>query len=153
MNDRRMDRIRLTFSTSGPVRAAALAALALLVSACFPNPQPANPTHTGHWAVRSPESLPLDVVEYTWTFFNAGRHIRLTGRVRNNSDQAHQAVTLELTLTDEIGKVVAEGQTHVFPAYLPAGSEGSFELVSLVSSAGRNLSAGRLLTSARALPR
>jgi hypothetical protein len=121
--------------------------------ACFPNPQPASPTHTGNWAVRSPESLPLDVVEYTWTFFNYGRHIRLAGRVRNNSDQVHQSVTLELTLTDEKGEVVTQGQTHVFPAYLQPGGEGAFELVSLVSSAGRNLPDGRLVTTARTFPR
>jgi len=145
-----MNRLRLIFSTRGPGLAAVLAALALAL-ACLPNPRPASPTHTGHWAVRSPESLPLDVVEYTWTFFNSGRHIRLTGRVRNNSGQAQQSVTLELTLADEIGKVVAKGQTHVFPAYLPPGSEGVFELVGLVSTAGRNLPAGRLLTTARTL--
>jgi len=144
--------LRLIFSTLSPGRAAALAALALAL-ACFPNPRPPSPTHTGHWAVRSPESLPLDVVEYTWTFFNSGRHLRLTGRVRNNSDQACQSVTLELSLADEIGKVVAQGQTHVFPAYLPPGAEGTFELVSLVSSAGRNLPAGRLLVTARTPPR
>ncbi|MDR2934737.1 MAG: DUF3426 domain-containing protein [Candidatus Adiutrix sp.] len=144
--------VRLIFTTAGPGRAAALALALALSLACFPNPRPALTTHTGHWAVRSPESLPLDVVEYTWTFFNHGRHIRLSGRVRNNSDQAHQALTLELTLTDERGAVVAHGQTHVFPAFLPPGNEGAFELVGLVSTAGRNLSAGRLLTTARTLP-
>jgi len=148
-----MDRLRPALSPLSLGRAA-LAALALaLALACFPNPRPAVTTHTGHWAVRSPESLPLDVAEYTWTFFNYGRHIRLAGRVRNNSDQAHQSVTLELSLADEFGKVVAKGQTHVFPAYLPPGGEGTFELVSLVSSAGRNLPAGRLLVTARTLPR
>jgi len=149
-----MDRVWLIFSTSGPGRAAVLAALALalaLTAACLTGPRPGQ-THTGHWAVRSPESLPIDVVEYAWTFFNSGRHIRLTGRVRNNSDQAHQAVTLELALEDENGRVAAKGQTHVFPAYLPPGGEGAFELVGLVSSAGRNLPAGRLLTTARTLP-
>jgi hypothetical protein len=141
------------FSTAGPVRAAAMALALALPLACLPNPKPAVPTHTGHWAVRSPESLPIDVVEYTWTFFNSGRHVRLTGRIRNNSGQAHQSVSLELTLTDERGKAVAKGQTHVFPAYLPPGSEGEFELVSLASSAGRNLPAGRLLTTARTFSR
>lgn len=138
----------LAFSAPSAVLAAVLA----LTLACF-NPQPATRTHTSYLAVRAPESLPIDVVEYTWTFFNSGRHIRITGQVRNNSDQAHQSVTLELALVDEKGGVVAKGQTLVFPAYLRPGAEGAFELVGMALSAGRNLPAGRLLTTARTITR
>jgi cytochrome c-type biogenesis protein CcmE len=141
---------RAAFSTPRPGRAAALAlALALSFTLACANRQPSTLTHTSQRAVRAPESLPLDVVTYTWTFFNYGRHIRLTGQVRNNSAQAQQSVTLALTLEDERGDAVVKGQTHIFPAYLPPGGEGSFELVGLALSAGRNLPAGRLKTLAR----
>jgi len=132
-------------------RAAALILPLALTLACFTNPQPSVLTHTSNLAVRAPESLSIDVLEYTWTFFNFGRHLRITGRVRNNSDQAHQSVTLVLTLMDEKGGIVAKGQTLVFPAYLPPGGEGAFELVNMVTSAGRNLPAGHLLTIARTI--
>ena len=146
-----MNLVRLELLIPRPARIAALL-LALAASlACSPYPRPATQTHTSHWAVRSPDSLAIDVVEYTWTFYNNGRHIRITGQVRNNSDQVHQSVTLELTLADERGEAVAKGQTLVFPAYLRPGGIGEFELRSMVTSAGRNLPAGRLLTTARAI--
>jgi cytochrome c-type biogenesis protein CcmE len=145
-----MNRIRPACFILRPVRAAALISALVLISACS-HSQPEVMTHTSHWAVRAPESLAIDVVGYTWTFFNNGRHIRIVGQVRNNSDQAHQSVTFELTLTDERGDVVARGQTLIFPAYLRPGGEGTFELVSLAASTGRNLPAGRLLTTARTI--
>ena len=129
-------------------RAAALALIAVLTLACFPNPQPDVLTHTGRSAVRTPESLHIDVLEYTWTFFNHARYLRLSGHVRNNSDQAHQAVTLALSLMDEKGEVVAKGQAYIYPAYLRAGAEGTFQMTAMVTKAGRNLSAGRLMTTA-----
>ena len=132
-----------------PARAAALILALAAALACFPNPKPTTLTHTSHWAVRTPESLAIDVVEYTWAFFNKERHIRITGLARNNSNQVHQSVTLELALTDEKGEVVAKGQTLIFPAYLRPGGEGTFELMSMVTSTGRNLPAGRLFTTAR----
>ena len=144
-----MNRVRLVFLIPRPVRAAALLLALAAALACYHNPQPDIMTHTSHWAVRSPGSLPIDVVEYTWTFFNKGRHIRITGQARNNSDQVHQAVTLELTLTDEKGALVAKGQTLIFPAYLRPGATGEFELMSMVTTTGRNLPDGRLLTTAR----
>jgi len=124
-------------------------ALSLILACFFPNPQPDTQTHTSQKALRSPGSLAIDVMEYTWTFFNHSRHLRLVGRVRNNSEQVHQSVTLGLTLMDEKGKMVAQGQTHVYPAYLQPGTEGSFELVAMVISAGQNLSAGHLVTTAQ----
>ena len=132
-----------------PARAAVLILALAAALACFPKPKPTVLTHTSHWAVRAPESLAIDVVEYTWTFFNKERHIRITGSARNNSGQAYQSVALGLTLTDEKGEVVARGQTLIFPAYLRPGGEGTFEMVNLVTSTGRNLPAGRLLTTAR----
>ena len=142
-----MNRIRPAFLILRPVQAAVLAlALILIVAPACSRSQPAV-THTSHWAVRTPESLAIDVVGYAWTL--DGRRIRIFGQVRNNSDQAHQSVTLVLTLTDERGEVVAKGETAVFPAYLKPGGEGTFDLLSLATSAGRNLPAGRLLTTAR----
>ncbi|MDR2725812.1 MAG: DUF3426 domain-containing protein [Candidatus Adiutrix sp.] len=144
-----MNLIRLVLLTQRPVRAAALFLALAATLACAHNSQPNVLTHTSHWAVRTPDSLAIDVVEYTWAFFNKANHIRITGQVRNNSDQAHQSVTLGLTLTDEKGEVVARGQTFIVPAYLRPGAIGSFELVCMVARTGRNLPEGRLLTTAR----
>ena len=146
-----MNPIQPAFLIPRPARAAALILALAAALACFPNPKPGVLTHTNHWAVRTPESLPIDVVEYTWTFFNQERHIRITGLARNNSNQVHQSVTLNLTLMDEKGEVVAKGQTLIFPAYLRPGGEGTFEMVRMITSTGRNLPAGRLLTTARTI--
>ena len=148
MNHRRPDP-----SYPRPGRAAALVLTAVLALACISNPRPDTLAHTSTWAVRAPESLPIDVLEYTWIFFNHGRHLRLKGQVRNNSDKVHQSVTLGLTLMDEKGEVVAKGQAYVYPAYLRPGSEGSFEMVTMVSTAGRNLKAGRLVVTAQTFGR
>ena len=143
-----MTRDRPALSWPRPWRIIVLFLIVPVALACSPNPRLDTQTHTSRRAVRSPESLPIDVLEYTWTFFNHGRHLRLVGLVRNNSDRPYQAVTLKLTLEDERGNVVAKGQTYAHPAYLRPGAEGSFELVSMTILTGRNLPAGRLVTTA-----
>ena len=133
---------------TAPLRWAALAVLALALTACLTNQQPKITSHTSTTALRGENSLPVDVVEYTWTFFNYGHHLRLTGRVRNNSAEAYQAVALRTALLDETGAAVVQGTANVYPTYLRPGGEGSFELVVMVVSPGRNLAAGHLVTTA-----
>jgi hypothetical protein len=144
-----MNRVWSFFSTSPPGRAVILALALALTSACLSGRRPDMQSHTSHWAVRAPGSLAIDVVEYTWSFINFGRHIRITGLARNNSNQAYQSVTLGLVLMDERGEAVLQGQALVFPAYLQPGAEGRFELVGMTASKGRNLPGGRLVVTAR----
>lgn len=122
---------------------------ALILAAACAGRQPQVMVHTSTTAERLPDSLPIDVVEYTWTFFNYGDHIRLSGRVRNNSAEAYQAVSIQATLLDEVGATVAQGRAYVYPAYLRPGAEGSFEFVDMPQrSGGQNLPNGRLTTRA-----
>ena len=141
-------RLQLLIRAGRSIAALAVLSLAALPTAACPVKQPETLAHTSTAAERSPTSLPLDVEEYTWSFFNYAKHIRISGRVRNNSAEACQAVSLQVELKDEAGTTVAQGLAYIYPTYLRPGGEGFFEVVDMPKPNHQNLPAGRLVTTA-----
>ncbi|MDR1486395.1 MAG: FxLYD domain-containing protein [Deltaproteobacteria bacterium] len=97
-----------------------------------------------------PGSLPIDVIDYSWSFTNSNTHIRIAGTVVNNSPVPMQQITLLCTLYDQNGNPIAYGETYVVPTYLPVGGKGTFEFVALTKKE-RGIKATRLITVARTL--
>ena len=96
---------------------------------------------------REPDSLAIDVVDFDWTYFNDGIHLRLSGKVRNNTGAPIQAVTLKCMMYDEIGRPVGQSESYLSPTYLPDGGEGSFE-VTIMPSRTKGIQHIRLVTRA-----
>jgi hypothetical protein len=131
-------------------KAAAGLFLLLTISACLTGNTPKEVSQSSEAAERNQDSLAIDVENYTWTFFNYGQHIRITGRVVNNSDEPYQAVTMSLVLYDDkTNKIVAKGRAFIYPTYLKPGGTGEFEFVDMPSAA--TLTKSRLVTEAKTL--
>lgn len=109
--------------------------------------KPVKPAIEENVAERAPDSLAIDVVDFDWTYFNDGYHLKLSGTVRNNTGAPIQAVTLGCTLYDEVGRPVGRGESYLSPTYLPDGSEGSFE-ITIMPSRTKGIQHIRLVTRA-----
>ncbi|MDR2945689.1 MAG: FxLYD domain-containing protein [Candidatus Adiutrix sp.] len=95
---------------------------------------------------RAPNSLQVDVTDFSWAYLPNGR-LEITGRAQNNTRRDQYQVTFFAMLFDEAGAPVALGESAVSPVLLPAGGQGSFRIVAQTSrpSGIRHL---RLLTKA-----
>lgn len=130
-----------------------LAALALAAGGCIkhePRLQKAE-TLTANVFETDPSGLTIDVVSLDWTYYNSGAHIRITGRVRNNSGQPQQAVTLYGQAFDEKGASILSGRSFITPTYLAPGAEGEFEFSGIIRPGMDKIKFIRLKTQARVL--
>jgi hypothetical protein len=93
--------------------------------------QPGPAALTENITTRAEGSLPVDVLDYQWSYFNNGAHIRVIGRVRNNGAEPLQAVTFKAAIHDENGRFMAEGACFLYPTFLSPGGEADFEIVGL----------------------
>ncbi|MDR2945688.1 MAG: FxLYD domain-containing protein [Candidatus Adiutrix sp.] len=108
-----------------------LAVMLVMMAGCLgglPTTAPVKPVIDSDVALRVPETLALDVVNFTWAYLNGGGHMRFTGTVRNNTGAPVQAVTFSAVAYDEAGRPVGQGDSFLAPTYLPEGAEGSFEI-------------------------
>ncbi|UQZ91035.1 hypothetical protein C4J81_18150 [Deltaproteobacteria bacterium Smac51] len=99
-------------------------------------------------AERAPGSLDFDVIDYRWSYFNDGAHIRIKGTARNNSTAAYQSVTLQGVLYDQKGRLVAHGTSYLAPTYLKPGATGDFEIVGIAARRS-GVTNTRLVTNCR----
>ncbi len=129
-----------------------LAALLLLGPACIKHAPRYElpPPIAENQAEMAEGSLPVEVVDFTWTFVHGGSHIRLTGTARNVGAAPIQAVTMDAVLFDEYGAELSKGSFYLSPTYLPPGKEAHFEFVVMLVR-NRNIQHIRLLTNARTL--
>ncbi|MDR1922069.1 MAG: FxLYD domain-containing protein [Candidatus Adiutrix sp.] len=95
----------------------------------------------------APGGLEIMVMDFSWTYFNEGVHMRIAGTVRNNTGQPQQAVMLSAVLYDERGTPSAQGTSYVTPTYLPVGAQGRFEIVAM--PARNDIKHARLVYSCR----
>ena len=75
-----------------------------------------------------PDSLPVEVTEFTWALLNNGAHLRVTGQARNVGPEPLQSITLTGLVLDQEGRSVGQGAATIYPSYLPVGKGGSFEI-------------------------
>jgi hypothetical protein len=97
-----------------------------------------------------PGSLPVDVLNYDWSYTNGNTHVRISGTVINNSDRSIHGVLLHATLYDQNGAPTAFGETYVTPTYLEPGQLGAFEFMATVKRSS-GMKATRLVTVASPL--
>lgn len=97
-----------------------------------------------------PESLAFEVVDFEWAYYNEGAHIRITGKLRNDTGRNQQAVSLYVIAYDEHGGLVTQGRSFVTPTFIPPGGEGDFQINGLPSRT-KGIQFLRLVVSARVL--
>jgi len=123
--------------------------LVLAAPACLgmSTAKPVKPPIEENVAEREPDTLAVEVVDFSWNYINDGYHLRLSGTVRNNSGAPVQAVTLKCMLYDEVGRPLGYSESYLAPTYLPDGAEGTFE-VTVMPSRTRGVEHVRLVTRA-----
>jgi hypothetical protein len=101
-------------------------------------------------AETGPGSLPVDVLDYTWSYISNNTGVRISGTVINSSGKPIQGVNLLCVLYDQKGNPIASGDTFVAPTYLKPGARGTFDLLANIKKTS-GLTATRLVTVARPL--
>jgi len=125
----------------------------LIAPACIKHaPRNARPSELqANTSEISPNGLNFEVVDLNWEYYNDKAMVKVFGTVRNNSGQAHQAVTLVGMAFDEKGSAILSGRSYLDPTYLTDGAEAKFEFRGLVGSGMKNIKYIRLVTQAKTL--
>lgn len=127
--------------------------LALTAAACIKH-SPRNGAAlelTANESEANPSGLAIEVLDFNWNYYNHKGMIKITGTVRNNTGQAHHAITLHAMATDETGRGVMSGRSFLDPTYLPDGGEAKFEFIGLTPKNLTDIKYIRLVTTATVL--
>jgi hypothetical protein len=105
-------------------------ALLLAVPGCITHEPPLTkaPDLEANTSEMLPDSLPVEVTEFTWAILNEGAHLRVTGQTRNVGPEPLQSITLTGQVLDQGGRALGQGTATIYPTYLPVGKGGSFEI-------------------------
>lgn len=99
----------------------------------------------------NPKGLNFEVEDLNWSYYKERSMIKVTGKVRNNTGQPQQAVTLHGVVLDEKGAGVLSGRSFLNPTYLPESAVAEFEYIGLVEPGMKDIKFIKLITTATVL--